>query len=118
MVIPCDGRILLVLSVDGNAVGKSVPSAAAWVRVCGCRVLVLEGTSAPSNQTRVGVVVLNKTVLACGVLSSGWVSEHAIITSNRIARINTILRDGRLSFINSLDFNRKSILYVHYNDFH
>jgi protein-disulfide isomerase len=112
------GWILLVVWGDRVEEGKIVPSTAALVRVWGCILLVMEGCGVPSSQSRVGVVVLIRTVLTCGVFPTGCVREHAIITRKRNARMNRTLRDGRFECRTGLDFNRRSILYVHYNDFH
>lgn len=62
------------------------------VRVWGCILLVIEGMGVPPSQSRVGVVVLIKTVLTCGVFSRGCVSEHAIMKMNRKPRLNKTLR--------------------------
>jgi hypothetical protein len=81
------GWILLVFLGGWVIDGRKVPIAAARVMVCACMVLVTEGRGVPSCQTRVGVMVLNKTVLTCGVFSRGWVSEQASIKRMKTGRM-------------------------------
>jgi hypothetical protein len=98
-VVDWVGWTLLVILGSWVDDGKKVPRAAARVLVCGCMVLVSEGRGVPSCQTRVGVVVLNKTVLTGGVLSSGRVSEQASMNRSNPARISSTLLGERFAII-------------------
>jgi len=91
------GWMLLVFLGGWVMEGKIVPIAAARVMVCGCMLLVTEGRGVPSCQTRVGVMVFIKTVLTCGVFSSGWVSEQAKINRTKTGRMISTRQGGRLA---------------------
>ncbi len=93
------GCTLLVFLGGWVIDGRKVPIAAARVMVCGCMVLVTEGRGVPSCQTRVGVMVLNKTVLTCGVFSRGWVSEQASINKMKTGRVISTRQGERLACI-------------------
>lgn len=87
----------------GVEVGKTVPRAAARVMVCGCMLGVAEGRDVPSFQIRVEVMVLIKTVLTCGVFSSGWVRAQAIMNRTNPGRMRNILKGLSKFFINKPD---------------